>query len=152
MEKLLNEDLIVLNADVNCADDCIRLMGALFEQFGYVESGYAEAVAAREVEYPTGLPGKIINIAIPHTNNELVNKPAIGVIIPKQPITFQMMGTKDLQLECELIIPLAVKDSKQQLTMLKKMMKIIQDGELLKKIRDSKDKREITQYLSILES
>lgn len=151
MDQLLNPNLIVLNADVHCANDCIRLMGALFEKHGYVKPGYADAVVAREEEYPTGLPGKSINIAIPHTNNKLVNKPAIGVIVPLRPVTFQMMGTKEQPVQCELVMPLVVKDSKQQLDMLKKMMKIIQNGELLKNIRDSKSKDEIVDYLRILE-
>ena len=61
------------------------------------------------------------------------------------------MGTKDVWLDCEVIIPLVIKDSDMQISMLKQMMKIIQDGELLKKIRDSKDRSEILDCLKILE-
>ena len=50
-----------------------------------------------------------------------------------------------------MIIPLVIKDSDMQISMLKQMMKIIQDGELLKKIRDSKDRSEILDCLKILE-
>lgn len=148
--KLLDEANVLLDADVETAEDCIRLAGDMFEKNGYVKPGYADAVAAREEEYPTGLPGKGINIAIPHTNNKLVNAPAVGVIIPKKPVTFSMMGMKENKLECEVILPLVVKDSRQQIGMLKQMMKIIQDGELLKKLRDSRDKKEIMELLSSL--
>jgi PTS system galactitol-specific IIA component len=141
-----------LDADVETADDCIRLMAGLFEKYDYVKEGYGDAVAAREQEYPTGLPGKEINIAIPHTNNQLVNRPAIGVVIPRKPVEFCMMGMKDTTFDCEVIMPLVVKDSKQQISMLKKMMKIIQDGDLLKRIRDSKSKDEIINCLQSLES
>ena len=51
---LLDERLVVLDADVSSAEDCIRLMAGLFEQYGYVQPGYGDAVAAREKEYPTG--------------------------------------------------------------------------------------------------
>ena len=149
--KKLNEALIVLDADVETAEDCIRLAGEMFEKNGYVNTGYADAVVEREKEYPTGLPGKGINIAIPHTNNQLVNEPAVGVIIPKKAVTFSMMGMKENKLECEVILPLVVKDSHQQIGMLKKMMSIIQDGELLKRLRDSKDKTEILSLLSALD-
>ncbi|MDF2544657.1 MAG: system, galactitol-specific component [Anaerocolumna sp.] len=149
---LLDERLVVLNAEVETAEDCIRLAGNLFYQYDYVQEGYADAVVEREKEYPTGLPGKGISIAIPHTNNTLVNKPAVGVIIPKKPISFLMMGTKDNKLQCEVILPLVVKDSEMQLAMLKKMMKIIQDAELLIKIRDARNKNEILGYLSPLEA
>lgn len=148
---LLDERLVVLDADVSSAEECIRLMAGLFEQYGYVQPGYGDAVAAREKEYPTGLPGKGINLAIPHTNNQLVNAPAVGVIIPRRPVEFAMMGMKEKKLSCEVVIPLVVQDTKRQLAMLKKMMKIIQDGELLRRLRDSKDKAEILGCLSSLE-
>lgn len=150
--KLLDERLIVMDADVATAQECIRLYGQLLMENGYVNDGYTEAVVAREMEYPTGLPGDGISIAIPHTNNTYVNKPCIAVIIPRRPISFGMMGTKDDRLECELVLPLVIKDSKMQIAMLQEMMKIIQDKTLLKKIRDARTKNEILGYLHGLES
>lgn len=148
---LLDERLVIMDADVETAEDCIRLMAGLFEQYGYVKPGYGDAVAKREREYPTGLPGKEMNLAIPHTNNQLVNRPAVGVIIPKRPVKFAMMGMKETLLDCELVMPLVVQDSKRQIQMLKKMMKIIQDGALLRRIKDSKDRAEILDCLSSLD-
>lgn len=148
---LLNESLIVIGADVETAEDCIRLAAKLFEENGYVKEGYGDAVAKRELEYPTGLPGKGINIAIPHTNNQLVNHPAVGVIIPVKPVKFSMMGMKEQVLDCEVILPLVVKDSHQQIDMLKRMMQIIQDSEMLTKIRNSENKAEIISLLGSLE-
>lgn len=149
--NLLNKDLIIMDADVSSAEECIRLAADLFLKHGYVKEGYGEAVVEREKKYPTGLPGKEINISIPHTNNKLVNKPGIAVIIPKKPIEFTMMGTEDDILNCEIIIPLVIFDSHMQINILKKMMKIIRNGELLKKIRDSKSKEEILEKLISLE-
>lgn len=148
---LLDERLILLNADIETGEECIRAAAVLFEKYGYVKKGYGDAVVEREKAYPTGLPGKGINIAIPHTNSLLVNNPAVGVIVPKKPLKFCMMGTEDHVLECELILPLVVKDPKMQINMLKKLMKVINDNELLMKIRDSKDKKKIIEYLSFLE-
>ncbi len=148
--SILDEKLIALDVDVTTAEECIRYAAGLFYEHGYVQQGYGDAVAEREKVYPTGLPGKGINVAIPHTNNLLVNKPAVGVLIPKKPIPFLMMGTKDQVLECEVIIPLVIKNSEMQINMLKKMMKIIGDSELLQKIRNSKDKAEIMLCLSSL--
>lgn len=150
MESLLDERLIILNADVKDAEDCIRLMASSFEELGYVQPGYADAVIQREKTHPTGLPGKGINIAIPHTDNSLVNKPAVGVIVPCRPVEFSMMGMKETKLMCEVVIPLVVKDSKQQIAMLKKMMEVIQNSALLKQIRNSTSKLEVIDCLSIL--
>ena len=148
---LLDPNLITLGADVETAEDCIRLAAGLFEAHGYVQPGYGDAVVEREAVYPTGLPGKGINIAIPHTNNKLVNRPAVGVVVPNKPVKFSMMGMKDNVLDCDIILPLVVKDSHQQINMLKKMMKIIQDSELLLRIKNSASKEEIIQCLSSLE-
>ena len=38
---MLDERLIVMDADVETAEDCIRLMGKYFEEYGYVKEGYA---------------------------------------------------------------------------------------------------------------
>ena len=149
--NLLNKNLIIMNADVSSAEECIRLTAGLFYKYGYVKEGYGEAVVEREQNYPTGLPGKGVNIAIPHTNNKLVNKPGIAVIIPKRPVKFTMMGTDDNILDCEIIIPLVVFDSHMQINMLKKMTKIIQDEKLLKMILDSKNEEEVIACLISLE-
>ena len=148
---LLDERLIVLDADVNSDEDCIRLMATRFEESGYVMPGYGDAVIERERTLPTGLPGKKINLAIPHTNNKLVIRPAVGVIIPRNPVVFHMMGDKETTLNCEIVLPLVVKDSKQQIGMLKKIMKIIQNSELLEKLKNSKSKAAIMQCLNSLE-
>lgn len=136
---------------MHSAEDCILLMATRFEKYGYVKPGYANAVLEREKNLPTGLPGKKFNIAIPHTNNELVIKPAVGVIIPREPVEFRMMGMKEKTLSCEIILPLVVKDSKHQIGMLKKMMKIIQDVQLLQCMKDSKSQAEVLDCLSSLE-
>lgn len=148
---MLDERLIVLDADVHSAEDCIRLMAARFREYGYVKPGYEDAVIEREKSLPTGLPGKGVNLAIPHTNSELVIKPAVGVILPREPVAFGMMGTEGTKLDCGVILPLVVKDPKQQIGMLKRMMTIIQDGELLTRMKNSKSKAEILDCLSSLE-
>lgn len=148
---ILNKNLVILDADVSSAEECIRKAGDLFFEYGYVAEGYVDEVLEREKIYPTGLPGKGISIAIPHTTNKLVNKPAIGVIIPRKPVQFAMMGTKDSMLDCEIIMPLVIKDSNSQIATLRKLMHIIQDGELLKKIRDSKNEDEVLDCLGMLE-
>lgn len=149
--SVLDENLIILDLDVNTAEECIQEAGEVLLKNGYVNEGYVEAVIAREKQYPTGLQGNKIAIAIPHTEVEFVNKPAVGVIVPKQPIKFCAMGTKDEYLDCELIFPLVVKNPHMQVEMLKRMMKVMQDSDLLEKVKNSKSKEEVIQLLSILE-
>ena len=151
MEKLLDERLIILDADVKTSEEAILLMAGLLEEYGYVRAGYGEMVIEREKTFPTGLPGKTMCIALPHTNPTLVNKAAVGVIVPKEPVPFKMMGGPETELDVKLIMPLVIKDADNQLSLLKAMMAVIQDGELLERIRTSYDKREIIESLHAIE-
>ena len=126
-------------------------MAGRLQECGYVNEGYADMVIAREKVFPTVLPGKEMSIAIPHTDPTLVNKPAIGVIVPKESVEFSMMGEPEHKLEVKLIMPLVIKDSGQQIELLKAMMHVIQDSDRLAKIRASRNKAEILDLLSSLE-
>lgn len=151
MGKLLDKRLVFVDADVKTSEDAIRLMAARLQDCGYVNEGYAEMVIERERVFPTGLPGKTMCIAIPHTTPTLVNKAAIGVIVPKKPVRFDMMGEPGTALEVSLIMPLVIKDSGQQIELLKEMMHVIQDSPRLERIRASKDADEILGLLHSLE-
>lgn len=151
MGKLLDERLVFIDADVHTSEEAIRLMAGRLQECGYVEEGYAEMVIEREKVFPTGLPGKAMSIAIPHTDPTLVNKPAIGVIVPSESVEFDMMGEPGTKLDVKLIMPLVIKNSDQQIELLKAMMHVIQDSERLTKIRASKDRAEILDLLSGLE-
>lgn len=151
MQHLLDERLVFIGADVRTAEEAIRLMAARLEECGYVKSGYAEMVIEREKVFPTGLPGKTMCIAIPHTDPALVNRPAIGVIVPQGTVLFDMMGEPGTKLEVSLIMPLVIKDPAKQIELLKEMMHVIQDGERLEKIRASSDAGEILSLLRPLE-
>lgn len=151
MAKLLDERLIILDADVKTSEDAINLMAGRLEELGYVEHGYADMVCEREKVFPTGLPGKTMSIALPHTDPTLVNKAAVGVIVPKEPVKFKMMGGPETELDVKLIMPLVIKDPNNQLSLLKAMMGVIQDGDLLERIRASHDKQEIIECLHAIE-
>lgn len=151
MGKLLDKRLVFVDADVKTSEDAIRLMAARLQDCGYVNEGYAEMVIEREKVFPTGLPGKTMCIAIPHTNPTFVNKAAIGVIVPKNPVKFDMMGEPGTSLNVSLIMPLVIKDSGQQIELLKEMMHVIQDSPRLERIRASRDADEILGLLHSLE-
>jgi len=151
VEKLLDERLVLLDANVETSEEAIRLMATRLEELGFVNPGYAQMVIDREKTFPTGLPGKTMCIAIPHTDPTLVNTAAIGVIVPRRPVKFDMMGEPGSALDVSLIMPLVIKDPKSQINLLKAMMRVIQDGNLLVQIRDSRDPKEIIELLHELE-
>ena len=151
MNKLLDENLVFIDADVATSEDAINLMASRLRELGYVKEGYAQMVLDREKVFPTGLPGKSMCIAIPHTDPTLVVKPAIGVIVPKEPVEFRMMGEPDTKLQVSLIMPLVIKDSNKQIDLLRAMMHVIQDDDLLRAVRTSDSPQEIVSLLHELD-
>lgn len=148
--KVIDEDLIVLDADVNTDKESIDLAGILFLKKGYVLEGYAEAAKNREVNFPTGLDTGNIAIAIPHTDPEFATHTAVGCIIPRKPVPFTAMGTEDTILNCEIIFPIIVNKEKDQVKMLKELMYIFNSSEALEKIRDAASKEEVLEVLDVL--
>ena len=47
------------------------------EKMGYVNENYLNGLIAREREFPTGLITKYLNIALPHSECEYVEKPFV---------------------------------------------------------------------------
>ncbi|WP_312470593.1 PTS sugar transporter subunit IIA [Neobacillus sp.] len=150
--EILTERLICLKAEVKTAEEAIQLAADKLVEQGFVKSGYAEAVIEREKTYPTGLAGAGYNIAIPHTNPEFVIKPGMAIVIPKEPVTFAMMGTPTEKLECQMIFPLAMEHPDKQLQLLMKLMSFFQSKEILKQIHEAEDASTIVQLLKDLEN
>lgn len=131
-------------------EDLLTSMSHILWKYGFVKSTYQEAVIAREKIFPTGLPTKGINVAIPHTDSEHVLKEGILVGTLETPVTFGMMATEDEFVEVELVFMLAIKDPNEQLSMLQKLMILCQDEEnlrLLKKGLESKKVKELLQSI-----
>lgn len=147
---MLFEELIEIEKDYSDAEDCIRKMGEILIANHFVKENYIEDVIRREEQYPTGLPGKKYNIAIPHSDHNTILKSAIGVCIPKEPIKFKAMDNINVDINCSIILFITIKDSSKQIKILKKIVDLIQNEHLLEYLITSKDKdvviKELSQY------
>lgn len=143
----LSEELILTDIEAENSSTAIHKLGGLLLDKGYVKETYPKAVSEREKTFPTGLPSKGVGVAIPHTDIEHVNKPAIAIGTLKQPVSFKMMGNPEENVDVEVVFMLAIKDPKLQLEMLQNLMAIIQKVEVLNKIKASKDPKEIVSLI-----
>lgn len=149
--KILYEELINFDVNVNNYEEAIRYNSNILIEHGFVKDGYAEMVIEREKEFSTGLISTGRGIAIPHTNPTLVNKQAVCVLIPKKPIDFIMMGTTDQIVKADVIFPLVIKEPNSQLTLLKKIVEMLQNDQLIDEIYHCRDKKKIIEMLSFFE-
>lgn len=146
-EEHFKEELIFF-LDTQSKKEAFEQMTSSLYEHGFVKETYLQAVSEREELYPTGLLAAEWGIAIPHTDHIHVNKPVIALAVLKEPITFLQMGTDDMEVDVNIIFMLAIKKPESQLRVLQMVTEIIQDREILEKLKKSSSKQQI---ISIIE-
>jgi len=141
-------ETIELQYKANKAEDVLKRLGQLLYDYDFVKDTYLKGVLEREKVYPTGLPSRGISIAIPHTDPIHVKKSQIAVMTLKNPVLFSMMGSPEVTLPVQIVFMMAIKEPKQQLQLLKQLMKVFQDEKLLQEILASQDEENLKTLLS----
>ena len=147
---MIDLDLVLLDMEAKTSRDVIGKLGKLMLSKNDVKDSYIEAVIAREEELPTGLCIGDFYVAIPHTDSNHVNKSSIAIATLKSPVEFREMVDPDKKINVELVFLLAVKDPKQQVTLLKSLMSVFQNKQLLMKLKTAKEKTEIAELLKTI--
>jgi PTS system galactitol-specific IIA component len=137
LSKLLNKELILTDWDVDNQEQAIRELGQLLYEKGYVDEGFVDAVLRREGQFPTGLPTKGMNIALPHTEAEHVIHSMMAIGIARNPISFQMMGSPENSIEVKAVFLLAIGEKESQVIALQQLAQLFQDATTLGKIESA---------------
>lgn len=146
MKTKITEDLIFQDLEFSTSEEVLSYLANKLYEKGLVVENYTDAVLAREIEYPTGLPAKI-NVAIPHTDSKYVNETSVVVGILNKLVQFKSMENPDNILDIQLVIMLAIKDPNDQIDFLQSVISLIQDERALEKIISSHDKHIIKTIL-----
>lgn len=145
--NLLDERTVIIDIDANSSDEALDALSTRLVELGYAKESFIEAVKARERVYATGLPANAAGVAIPHTDIEHVNKPALGIGVLKKPVRFRMMGSHDASVEVEIMFMIALNQHHSQIDMLQNLMALIQDDGLLTALKTSKTSKDIITLL-----
>ena len=145
-EVIISEDLIELGITETKKEDVIRVLADKLKAKGYVKDGYYENVIKREETFPTGLP-TVIPVALCHTEAKYVNQSAMAVGTLVHPVEFHEMGTPERDIKAEIVFLLALKDPKDQISYLKKMVTVFKSKETLETIRDAADPKALADFL-----
>jgi len=148
MGKILDEELIKVGVEANDNKGIISYGANLLHENGYVNDGYLDAVLKREEEFPTGLLGKGMGIAIPHTNAEYTIKPALCIMIPKEKVVFHRMDIKEDLIDVQVVMMIAVKNGNMELELLKKVAQLLGDAKSLTELKNAKDRAAVVKALS----
>lgn len=136
-----NADLVVMLDGVSSYQEAESILAKRLLDLGYVKVSYPQAIADREVTYPTGIYVEGLNAAMPHCDVSNVNKAAVCVGILRDPADWRRMDDPDSTCKVSLVTMLALKEAHAHLDMLQKVVSLIQDQDLMKKVvsADSKE-------------
>lgn len=154
MNKLLrkeNQKFLYYSFDEEEQEALLTKMSEVLIDAGFVHESYQKAVIEREQVFPTGLPTQGIHVAIPHTDSIHVKKEGFLVGVLEKPVTFEMMASKDVFLDVELIFMLAIKQPEDQLVMLQKLMLLCQDEQNLRLLKAKEKVVEVEELLKTIQ-
>ncbi|MBQ1307971.1 MAG: PTS sugar transporter subunit IIA [Erysipelotrichaceae bacterium] len=134
---LLDKKLVLFHQDCEDRDDAIARLAALFMESGVAKETYLQGLMDREVEFPTGLyeEGMYCGVAMPHTFAEHVNEKQIGFMSLNKPVKWHYMGDVSKEIDISCVFMLALKDGHDQLEMLRGLMKLFVNNELMERLQ-----------------
>jgi PTS system galactitol-specific IIA component len=121
--------LSLVRPPATSADGILRAVAELALQQGFVRDTFADALLAREKEFPTGLPTPF-PVAIPHTDTEHVLRPALAAVLLDPPVEFGEMGGADHTVAVRLAIVLMVTDPSSQVGLLSQLITALRRPDL----------------------
>ena len=136
---------------MNIKDDnnlsALKMLATFLYEKNYVKESYIDAIQKREIKYPTGLQAAGVNVAIPHTDIEHVNKSVIGIAILENPVKFELLGTDSQTDNIDIIFMLALSGHGVHNKLLETLMSVFQDEDTLKKIKNAVSSTEVKNSL-----
>jgi PTS system galactitol-specific IIA component len=145
-DLIISPDLIEIALDVADKEQAISVLSQKLLERDLVDEGFTEHLIDREKNYPTGLPTPI-PIALCHTEAQYVNQSALAIATLEHPIVFQEMGTPENELAVEMILVLALKDPKDQVPTLRRIVTTFKDIDVSTKIRNASSSDMLSDYL-----
>jgi len=144
----LDPGAIVLGLKAATDQDVIRILADRLSALGIVKPSFADAVIAREVMLPTGLPlGGDNNVAVPHTDPEHVLRPGLALATLAEPVLFSNMEDPDEKLRVSVVFLMALNDKDKQIEMLQEIAGTIQSPEIISALILSKSVEDVSRLL-----
>lgn len=125
---------VVPSLEASTMEEVMEGLGTVMIDRGYAKDTYVDALVERERAFPTGLDINGVGVAIPHADVSHVIKEGMAIGKLNKPVRFTLMGTDDETTDVSLVFMLSVKDPQGHLVQLQRILEIIQDNEVLKRL------------------
>ncbi len=142
------EELVFLDVEASSTEDLFTSIVPEFENMGYVNDEYLEALLEREKVFPTGLPTVPYCVAIPHTDSKYVLKSGIGVVKPKETIRFKEMGSVDGEVDAKYVFFLIIENGSDHIESLQTLINFVMDDSNMKALDEAFTKEEIAKIIN----
>ncbi|MGJ3508681.1 PTS sugar transporter subunit IIA [Enemella sp. A6] len=143
-----HEHLMFPNLTTPSRDELLQTLGKAVIDAGYARDDYVTGLQEREAEFPTGLPISG-GVAIPHTSAEYAKGDTIAVATLVDPVTFhEMGGDEDSEVETHTVFLLVFSDPSEHVTLLSRLVKLLQDQAFVNTVREAPDAATLTRILS----
>ena len=138
--------LIEIRLKAASQEEVLKALANDLKALDFVQPDFYEHVIEREKNFPTGLP-TYIPMALCHTEAQYVKQAAVCLATLETPVNFHEMGTPDNIIKAEMVFLIAMKNPKDQVPWLRKMMDFVKDKASLEYIRDARDKTALADFL-----
>ncbi|EOL50912.1 PTS sugar transporter subunit IIA [Enterococcus caccae] len=134
MKQMFQPNLIDLRVSVQEEEELFELIAWRLQQAGYVNSGYLEGIISREKRFPTGLITEYLNIALPHSDTEYIERPFIYIVRTTKPIKVKQMGDNQ-EMEVSDLFFLGIKEPSKQVGLLQELMVLFQNEAFVSELK-----------------
>lgn len=142
MKQMFQPELIDLQATVQDEEELFELIAKRLEQLGYVNSGYLEGIKSREMIFPTGLITEYLNIALPHSDTEYIERPFIYITRTTKPIKVKQMGDNQ-EMEVKDLFFLGIKEPSKQVGLLQELMFLFQNEAFVSELKRTTENKAV---------
>src|SRR5699024_9737521 len=95
LNDYITKNLIFLDVEITEQKELLEYMAKCLHESGNVNEIFIKEVVNREQKFPTGLQIEDIGVAIPHSDIEHVNNPAVAMAVLKEPVGFYSMENSE---------------------------------------------------------
>ena len=113
----------------------------------YVENDFLTALCQREQEYPTGIEGGNINIALPHVDACYVKQNALFIYRLAEEIPFVRMDDHQRKVEVRLVFLLLIHDLEFHVKAISELTRIWTNDDIMKGLLSVETKTELVRML-----
>lgn len=137
-KEMFDPKLIDLEVEAASEEEVFGIVARKLKEAGMVNEGYLAGITQREQRFPTGLITQHLNIGLPHSDPEFVEKPFVFVCRLKNGVGCRQMGDSQ-EMQVKDLFFLGISDGKNQVGLLQAFMNLFMDESFVNAYREAEE-------------